>query len=61
MQPILRIGLRIDLERLAEFVELVDVGRAEIGAQRREDIADRDLQRLRAVAVDRDATCGADG
>ena len=44
-QPELRIGLHIDLEHAAEFVELLDIGRAEIGRKRREHLIDRDVQR----------------
>src|SRR5271166_3945534 len=54
IQPELRIGLGIDLVRLAEFVELVDVGRTKIGAQCREDVANRDFQGFGAVAIDSD-------
>ena len=52
MQPILRIGLDIDLQRQAELVELVDVGRADIVGERREDVADGDPQGLRPGAID---------
>ena len=45
-QAELRIRLHIDLEDAAEFVELVDVARAKIGAERREHVVDRHLQRL---------------
>ena len=46
-----RLGLHIDLQRKPELVELVDVSRSEIGAQCGEDVADRDAQRLRPVAI----------
>ena len=55
LQAELRIGLRIDLQRETEFVELIDVGRADIGGQGREDVADRNPQGLRSVAIDRKA------
>ena len=45
-QAELRIRLRIDLEGAAELVELVDVGRAQVGRQRREDLVGRDVQGL---------------
>jgi hypothetical protein len=58
-RPILRhhairvIGLGIDLEGAAEPVELVDVGRAEIGLERLEDVAQGHPERLGLDPVDR--------
>src|SRR5258708_18037901 len=46
LQAELRVGLRIDLERETELVELVDVSGAEIGRQSRKHVADRDAQGL---------------
>src|SRR5258708_15264595 len=51
LQAELRVGLRIDLERETELVELVDVSGAEIGRQSRKHVADRDAQGFRPVAV----------
>jgi hypothetical protein len=53
LQPELRIRLHIDLQRQTEFVELVDVGRPQIGCQRREHVPDRDAQRLGSRPVHR--------
>ena len=58
IQPEFRIRLDIDLQRQAEFVELVDIGRADIIGERRENVADADAQGLGAVAVDRQRDCG---
>jgi hypothetical protein len=40
------VGLGIDLEGVAEAVELVDVGRSEVGLHRLEDVAERDPERF---------------
>ena len=48
------IGLRRDAERAPEHVEVVDVGRAEVDAQRLEDRLQRHVQHLRLVAIDVD-------
>ena len=37
---------------MTEFVELIDIGRADIGRQRGKDIADRDPQGFRLVSID---------
>src|SRR5262249_8289124 len=50
-QAELRIRLHIDLEDSAEFVELVDVARAQIGPERRDHLVDRHRQRLGLGAV----------
>ncbi len=50
----LGVGLRRDAEGAPEHVEVVDVGGAEIDAQRLEDGLQRHLQHLRLVAVDVD-------
>ena len=54
-QPKRRIGLRVDLEHAAEFVELLDIGGAEIGRERREHLIDRNVHGLRLGAIDIDA------
>ena len=61
LQPELRLGLHIDLEYLAEFVELVDVGRSEVGRQHRKDIPDRDPQSLRPISIHRHRDVGPAG
>ena len=50
----LGVGLRRDAEGAPEHVEVVDVGRAEIDAQRLEDRLQRHVQHLRLVAIDVD-------
>ncbi len=47
-----RVGLRGDAPGAAEEIEIVDVGRAEIGAERRKDVLDRHAQLLGALAID---------
>ena len=49
-----RVGLSIDLEYPAEFIEMRDVGGAQIGRQGREHLIDRHVQRLRFDAIDVD-------
>ena len=46
------VGLRHDAEGAAEQIEVVDIGRAEIDLQRREDVGDIDAEQLRLGAVD---------
>ena len=47
-QAELRIGLHIDLEGPAELVELVDIGRTEIGGERGKHLVERDVEGLRS-------------
>ena len=46
------LGLHIDLEHLAELVELGDVARAEIVLERAEHLPDGDTELLGLVAID---------
>ena len=48
----LALGLHVHLPDAAELVELVDVDRAHVGVERREDVAQRDAHLLHRVAVD---------
>ena len=52
--PVLRLGLHADLVDAAEFVEVVDVGRAQIRLHRGEDVAQRNVEQLHLFAVDVD-------
>ena len=56
-----RLGLRGHPEGAAEQVEIVDVGRAEIGAERLIDLGRLDAEQLGAVAVDLGLDPGAAG
>ena len=48
---IARVGLNLDLPGPAKAVEVVDVGAANRGLQRTEDVTDRDPQGLGALAI----------
>ena len=50
--PIGRVALRDHLERVAEQVDVVDVGAGQVGLQRREHVAHRHAEHLGLVAID---------